>query len=134
MTWKKNYVSILSNTNIDGLVMDNCAQGKHEQIRLRLINNKEYAENVEKISQIFSLLGEPSRMKIVLALMEGELCVYHICEITGGKQSATSQHLRKLKDCNIVKSRKDCNQVLYSLADEHVKRIVKMALEHKNCM
>ena len=65
--------------------------------------------------------------------MEGELCVYHICEITGGKQSATSQHLKKLKDNFIVKSRKEANQVLYSIADEHVKFIVKTAIEHKDC-
>lgn len=76
------------------------------------------------------MLGEPSRMKIILALMEGELCVYHICEITGGKQSAVSQHLRKLKDNRLIKSRKVATQVLYSIDDEHVYSIVKIALEH----
>lgn len=79
------------------------------------------------------MLGEPNRMKIILALMEGELCVYHICEIVGGKQSAVSQHLRKLKDNHIVKSRKDGTQVLYSIADEHIYSIVKSALEHTHC-
>ncbi len=114
--------------------MNKCLIEKHKSIRNNLISSKEYGQNVEKISQIFALLGEASRMKIVLALMEGELCVYHICEITGAKQSATSQHLRKLKDCNIVKSRKESNQVLYSLADDHVKMIVELALTHKNCI
>ncbi len=113
--------------------MEKCISEKHEQIREKLFNSEKYSESVDKISKIFSLLGEPSRMKIVLALLEGELCVYHICEITGGKQSATSQHLRKLKDSNIVKSRKDSNQVLYSLSDEHVKEIVKIAIRHKDC-
>lgn len=110
-----------------------CDTDKHESIRKKLSKSKDYLESVKNASNIFSLLGEPSRMKIILALMEGELCVYHICEITGAKQSITSQHLRKLKDNHIVKARKDANQVLYSIADEHIVTIIKTALEHKNC-
>lgn len=113
--------------------MNNCCEVKHEKIREMLKTSEDYLENVKTVSNIFSLLGEVNRMKILLALLEGELCVYHICEITGGKQSATSQHLRKLKDSHIVKSRKDANQVLYSLADDHVVNIIKLALEHKEC-
>lgn len=113
--------------------MNNCCEVKHEKIREMLKTSEDYLENVKTVSNIFSLLGEVNRMKILLALLEGELCVYHICEITGSKQSATSQHLRKLKDCHIVKSRKDANQVLYSLADDHVVNIIKLALEHKEC-
>ena len=113
--------------------MTNCCEVKHEKIREMLQTSEDYIENVKTVSNIFSLLGEVSRMKILLALLEGELCVYHICEITGGKQSATSQHLRKLKDNNIVKSRKDANQVLYSLADNHVVIIIQLALEHSGC-
>lgn len=113
--------------------MESCIKGNHEEIKEKLINSKEYKESVQEVSEIFSLLGESTRVKILLALMEGELCVYHICEITGGKQSAISQHLRKLKDKNIIKSRKEANQVLYSIADEHIATIVKTALKHKDC-
>ena len=115
--------------------MNNCSCGNenHNKIRDKLKSSKSYLQVVDKVSKIFALLGDPSRMKIVLALMEGELCVYHICEITDAKQSATSQHLRKLKDANIVKSRKEGNLVLYSLADEHVKSIINTALIHKDC-
>lgn len=111
----------------------NCGNDVHEGITQKLIHSKEYNKHVDDASKIFSLLGDFSRMKILLALMEGELCVYHICEITGGKQSATSQHLRKLKDGFIVKSKKQGNQVLYSLADEHIKTIIRTALEHVSC-
>ena len=113
--------------------MDKCLTEKHESIRNKLTCSKEYSLGVESASEIFALLGDKTRMKIVLALMEGELCVYHICEITGGKQSAISQHLRKLKDGHLVKCRKEANQVLYSLADEHVSLIIKTALEHRYC-
>lgn len=111
----------------------NCKNRCHEEIKNKLENSAEYNKHVVDASNIFSLLGDASRMKILLALMEGELCVYHICEITGGKQSATSQHLRKLKDGHIVKSKKQGNQVLYSVADAHIKNIIKTALEHVSC-
>lgn len=114
--------------------MENCFTEKHEEIRRKLAASDVFLSEVEEASKIFNMLGEPNRMKIILALMEGELCVYHICEITGGKQSAVSQHLRKLKDNHIVKSRKDANQVLYSICDDHIYTIVNMALEHAKCL
>lgn len=110
-----------------------CGTEKHESIKNRLRESSTYRENVDKVSRVFALLGEPNRMKIMLALLEGELCVYHLCEITGGSQSAISQHLRKLKDERIVKSRREANQILYSVADEHVSLIIKTALEHLKC-
>ncbi len=114
--------------------MHSCRTENHEKIREKLQNNKEYNMQVEYISNVFSLLGDCSRMKILLALAEGELCVYHICEITGKKQSAVSQHLKKLKDNNIVKCQKMGNEVLYSLKDEHVLSLIKTALIHKSCV
>lgn len=113
--------------------MENCFTEKHEAIRQKLNDSEKFLTEVDEASRIFAMLGEPNRMKIILALMEGELCVYHICEITGGKQSAISQHLRKLKDNHIVKSRKEANQVLYSICDEHIYTIVNMALAHSKC-
>lgn len=116
--------------------MENCScfTEKHQAIKQKLADSEEFLSGVENASRIFAMLGEANRMKIILALMEGELCVYRICEITGAKQSATSQHLRKLKDNHIVKSRKDANQVLYSISDDHIYTIVKMALEHSKCL
>ncbi len=113
--------------------MKQCNSHQHSSIKDKLSSSGEYGAQVESVSNIFSLLGDNSRMKILLALMEGELCVYHICEITGAKQSATSQHLKKLKDGKIVKARKEANQVLYSIADEHVATIIKTALQHRHC-
>ncbi len=113
--------------------MDICGNELHGQIKRDIANSAKFNETVCSASKLFSLLGDESRMKIILALSKGELCVYHICEIAGGKQSATSQHLRKLKDYNIVKTRKDGNQVLYSLADNHVAEIINLTLDHLNC-
>ena len=113
--------------------MKDCKSTNHQHIRDKILMSKDYYEKVESASRIFALLSEPSRVKILLALMEGELCVYHICEITGAKQSATSQNLRKLKDGNVIKARKDGNQVLYSLADTHIVDIINTALKHSEC-
>ena len=113
--------------------MKNCCSDIHESIKEKIKNSSNFNSDVESISKIFSLLGDATRMKIMLSLIEGELCVYHICESVGGKQSAISQHLRKLKDFNLVKCRKEANQVLYSVADKHVVEIIMLALQHKEC-
>ena len=113
--------------------MEDCNDIKHEEIKKRLNGNKNYLEAVKSSSKMFSLLGDESRMKILLSLMSGELCVFHICEIVNNSQSAVSQHLRKLKDAKIVKSRKEGNQVLYSICDKHIEEIITSALAHRNC-
>ncbi|MBE7087869.1 MAG: winged helix-turn-helix transcriptional regulator [Clostridiales bacterium] len=113
--------------------MSKCTATCHEKIKDLIKNDDEFINNVVEASKVFSLLGDESRMKILLALKEGELCVYHICEITGGGQSATSQHLRKLKDYNMVKCRREGNQILYSLVDDHVITVINQTLEHLKC-
>lgn len=114
--------------------MKDCHKEGHEAILKQLEIDVDFNTNVEKIAKIFSLLGDATRMKIVLALMKGELCVYHICEITGGSQSAISQHLRKLKDGNILSSKKVGNMVIYKIKDDHVLQIITQALKHKDCI
>ena len=88
-------------------------------------------EDVATMCAAFKALGEPSRMKILLALAEGEMCVYHIAE--EGQQSAVSHQLRILRDSRIIKSRRDGKNILYSLADEHVAKIIEMSREHLSC-
>ena len=100
-----------------------------EQAREELLR----AEDIEKECNLFRMLAEPSRMKIVLALMKGESCVYHLVGACGGTQSGMSHQLRVLKDNGIVKSKRVGQNVLYSLADEHIVKIVELAREHKDC-
>lgn len=87
-------------------------------------------EQIESMCAAFKVLGEPSRMKILLALMGGELCVYHIAAAVGGNQSNVSHQLRILKDARIVRSRRSGKNILYSVADEHVAAIVLMSRAH----
>lgn len=90
-------------------------------------------EELSKMSDVFRILGEPSRLKIVLALLEGEACVCHIVERCGGTQSGVSHQLRVLKDNRVVKARREGQNVLYSIADEHVVEILALSLQHLAC-
>ena len=90
-------------------------------------------EALRKMCGIFRILGEPSRMKIVLALLEGETCVYHLTQICGGSFSSVSHQLRILRDNGIVKTRRIGKNIEYSIADEHVREMVEMGKAHLDC-
>ncbi|MDE6868673.1 MAG: metalloregulator ArsR/SmtB family transcription factor [Clostridia bacterium] len=90
----------------------------------------------DKISEMgarFKVISEPSRLKILLALSGGELCVEHITDAVGGNQSAVSHQLKILKDNKIVKGRREGKNVLYSVSDWHVLTMIGVAKEHLDC-
>ena len=82
------------------------------------------------IAEVFKVFGDTTRMKIISALLEAELCVGDIAEITNSTQSAISHQLRVLKQAKLVKFRKDGKIVYYSLDDEHVLEMYEMAKRH----
>ncbi len=88
------------------------------------------SKDVEKISKIFQMLADAGRLKIVLALLKGDMCVHHLIEVCDGSQSGVSHQLRVLKDSGIVKSRRLGKNVEYSIADEHIREIVEMGKAH----
>lgn len=89
--------------------------------------------DIEKLCTVYKALGEVSRLKILLALMAGEMCVYHISECTNLKQSLTSHQLRVLKSSNLVSCRREGQLILYKIADDHVRDIINQSLIHLNC-
>ena len=89
--------------------------------------------DVEKICGIFRMLADPTRMKVVLALMQGEMCVYHLAEVSNSTVSGVSHQLRVLRDNKIVKAKRFGKNVEYSIADEHVREIVEKGIEHLTC-
>ena len=82
------------------------------------------------ISELFKVLGDSTRMKIICSLMEGELCVCDITNITNSTQSAISHQLRILKQAKLVKSRRDGKIIYYSLDDNNVEKLFKLGCEH----
>ena len=112
----------------------NCDNQREHGARVAEIKESMLAD--EKISDLcarFKVISEPSRLKILLALECGELCVDHITEAVGGNQSAVSHQLKILKDNKIIKSRRNGQNVLYSVSDWHVLTMIGVAKEHLNC-
>lgn len=82
------------------------------------------------LAELFKVFADSTRMKIIYALLEDELCVYDIANIVGTTQSAISHQLRILKQAKLVKFRKEGKIVFYSLDDDHIYEIVKKGSEH----
>jgi DNA-binding transcriptional ArsR family regulator len=87
-------------------------------------------DGLGKLSYMFKLLGDPTKMRIVNSLIDSDLCVNQITQKLAMTPSAISHQLRILKDALIVKSKKSGRIVTYSLADEHVQTIVQLGLTH----
>ena len=111
-----------------------------EEICEMNIIHQDKVEDVKKImpkddliydlAEFFKVFADSTRMKIIYALMENELCVCDIAAIVGTTQSAISHQLRILKQAKLVKYKKEGKVVYYSLDDEHISEIVKKGREH----
>ena len=100
-------------------------------MNLENIKNKMLKENtIQVISEIFKVLGDNTRIKILNSIEDCELCVSDICECVNMSKSAVSHQLRILKQAKLVKYRKSGKEVYYSLDDDHVTQIVSCAKEH----
>jgi len=97
-----------------------------EQARREVITDHE----LDRLSLTYKVLGDPNRLKIVMALKNVEMCVCDLAAFTGLTDSAVSHQLRRLKDLALVKSRRDGRIIYYSLDDEHVKCLLTIGQEH----
>ena len=87
-------------------------------------------EDINGIAEIFKALSDPSRLKIVLALLKQEHCVCDIAVICNQTESAISHQLRILRNLRIVKNRREGKIVYYTLDDDHVISLINMSLDH----
>ena len=88
---------------------------------------------MDHIAELFKGFADPTRVHILCLLAEGERCVGDIAEAVQVSQSAISHQLRLLKQMRLIKYRREGKNILYSLADDHVKTILQMGLEHAGC-
>ena len=112
---------------------------ENENCEIKVIH-KNIVEQVEKtmpeeevvhdLSDFFKILGDTTRMKILSALFQEEMCVCDIAYLLKMTQSAISHQLRVLKQGRFVKYRQDGKVVYYSLEDEHLKHIVEQGMTH----
>ena len=82
------------------------------------------------LADTFKLFSDSTRLKILYALTEAEMCVCDISVLLGMSKSSVSHQLQVLKQSNLIKYRKAGRVVYYSLADDHVKTICRMGMEH----
>lgn len=85
---------------------------------------------IQPLADIFKVLGDPTRLRILHVLMGGECCVRNIAEAIEMGQSAVSHQLRILRDARLVQFRRDGKVIYYSLADDHVFTLLSVGLEH----
>ena len=85
---------------------------------------------VEEIAATFSVLGDPTRIRILDALSAGELCVCDIAALAGISESAVSHQLRLLRGMRLVRPRRAGRQVFYSLDDQHIVELLRLAVTH----
>lgn len=82
------------------------------------------------LADLFKIFGDTTRVKILYALFESEMCVCDICELLGMTQSAISHQLRVLKQARLVRCRREGKSVIYNLSDDHVKHIMADGFDH----
>jgi len=110
---------------------DICEVFNPDQDVVKLLEKKKLSEDVVyELSETFKVLGDPTRIKILHALNEKELCVCDLSELLKMSSSAVSHQLRVLRNHKLVKHRKEGRSVYYSLDDEHVMCLFGQGLSH----
>jgi ArsR family transcriptional regulator len=99
---------------------------KVQAVRKKLLANGQLYE----LTETFKLLGDPTRLKIILALNEAEMCGCDLAALLGVTRSAVSHQLRLLKNLRLVKFRREGKIAYYSLDDSHISELIDAAMEH----
>ena len=86
--------------------------------------------DVQQLARTYKLMGDPTRLKIILALRDGEMCVCDIAAFVQLSESAVSHQLRRLKDLALVRPRREGQVLYYSLDDDHVLDLINVGLQH----
>ncbi|WP_058304146.1 ArsR/SmtB family transcription factor [Gorillibacterium timonense] len=102
----------------------------HEDVVNKVKEKMPQEESLYDLAELFKVFGDSTRIKILWALDEAEMCVCDIAALLNMTQSAISHQLRVLKQAKLVKNRKEGKIVYYSLDDEHVKQIFDQGLVH----
>lgn len=107
-----------------------CTEQHHhdgmEEMREKMPTQSE----LERTAELFKVFGDPTRMQILTALYERELCVCDISDLLGMTQSAISHQLRLLRTAHLVKNRREGKSIFYSLDDAHIVSIIAQGLAH----
>ncbi|MGN0675569.1 MAG: ArsR/SmtB family transcription factor [Oscillospiraceae bacterium] len=107
-----------------------CEDKVHPEVVKAVADRLPDEELLYDVAELFKVFGDSTRVRIICALFESEMCVCDIADVLGMTQSAISHQLRVLKQARLVKYRRDGKTVYYSLADDHIQTIFNQAFEH----
>lgn len=102
----------------------------HADILNKVKNDMPNESAMNDLTEFFKIMGDGTRIHILCALVQNEMCVCDLAILTNVTKSAMSHQLRSLKEAHLVKARRSGKNVFYSIDDEHVKDILEKALEH----
>lgn len=112
------------------MVQNNDFLAAHDNIVNKVFESLPDEEELYDLAELFKVFGDSTRIRILHALFESELCVGDIAQILNLSQSAVSHQLKILKDAKLVRFRRDGKVIFYSLDDDHVRTILSMGREH----
>lgn len=102
----------------------------HQDVVEAVKQNMPNEELLYDLADFFKVFADSTRIKILYVLLQSEMCVCDIAQLTGATQSAVSHQLRTLKQMKLVKSRRDGKTVFYTLSDNHIMTILSQGIEH----
>ena len=102
----------------------------NEELLQKIMPQLTPEEDIYEMSDIFKAFSDPTRLSIIDALLNAELCVCDLATLLGISQPAVSHHLKSLKQSRIVKYRRDGKQAYYSLDDEHIHSLFEICRHH----
>lgn len=94
------------------------------------MNGMDTENSVNELAELFKIFGDPTRIRILYAMLDTERCVNDIAGLLDMSQSSVSHQLRILKASKLVKSRREGKMVFYAPDDDHVRAILNMGMEH----
>ncbi len=112
---------------------------KDDRCRCRMIHADRVArakgaalagKEIDDLAQLFKAMGDPNRVRLLWALEQGEMCVCDLAAYLGVSESAVSHQLRLLRQLHLVANRRQGPVLYYRLDDDHVSRLLRVALDH----
>ena len=105
-------------------------KGIHTDIVGKVAKKLPLSGDINDLAYFFKLFGDGTRLRILGALSESEMCVCDLCALLSMKQSAVSHQLKNLKQSRVVKARREGKVIYYALDDDHIRRLLDLGMEH----
>ena len=120
----------IRNINTSEAIEACITEGIHRDTVRSVKKNMPDPIDLSEMSDLFKLFGDGTRLGILWALSESEMCVCDLCALLKMKQPAVSHQLKNLKQSRIVKARRDGKVIYYSLDDDHIRKLLNLGMEH----